>query len=437
MIDRREFWAPPDCCALRQKPSYFSRLREGDIQFDLSIEVTLPQSQDPSLICLIECKNYGHKVPVDDVEEFVSKLDQIGAHKGIIVSTGGFQKGAFAVAKNKRLGLMRFFGGGSHKWELRRSTATMLADISAEQKLLLYDAMSDESFDPLGLDAVFESARGPTISLWNLFDDLVTDEELARFASAQCFPDDRCRVPYLPHSRIGKIADDLRIKSHVKDGPVDLDVISKLASASSGFVVCVTEGKGHGVPESVLGRALFREGKLELFPDHARHRQQFRFTWAHELGHWCLGHEQYLLTDTFEGSDEVEVPAILRETDIARLEYQANRFASELLMPQRSFFRQVVLLLKDNDVHDKGHGLIYVDNQPDNLKTFHRICGALAELFDVSFGAAAVRLEQLGVLNDRRMNPRRSKHFMEIDWFDEVAPSHDEQFDRVRDEFDF
>jgi hypothetical protein len=53
----------------------------------------------------VECKHYKKKVPVDDVEEFHSKIDDIGAHKGIVITTVGFQVGAIKTAKARGIAL--------------------------------------------------------------------------------------------------------------------------------------------------------------------------------------------------------------------------------------------------------------------------------------------------------------------------------------------
>jgi predicted helicase len=57
------------------------------------------------LLVLVECKHYKHRVPVDDVEEFHSKIDDIGAQKGILITTVGFQSGALKAAKGRRIAL--------------------------------------------------------------------------------------------------------------------------------------------------------------------------------------------------------------------------------------------------------------------------------------------------------------------------------------------
>ncbi|MCI5196603.1 MAG: restriction endonuclease [Candidatus Electrothrix sp. AW5] len=94
-----------------QKKGYYSRDREKDIIFDISVEVTLPGQERYSLLFLIECKNYNHRVPVDDIEEFFAKIQQVsGANvKGIVMSTNSFQQGAFNFAKSKGIGLLRYF----------------------------------------------------------------------------------------------------------------------------------------------------------------------------------------------------------------------------------------------------------------------------------------------------------------------------------------
>jgi hypothetical protein len=70
---------------------YTGRVSQRDIKVDVSFNY---QIAGADLLFLVECKCYAHSVPVDDVEEFHSKIDDIGAHKEIMVTTVGFQEGA-------------------------------------------------------------------------------------------------------------------------------------------------------------------------------------------------------------------------------------------------------------------------------------------------------------------------------------------------------
>ncbi|HEY9872163.1 MAG TPA: restriction endonuclease [Candidatus Obscuribacterales bacterium] len=57
-------------------------------------------------LILVECKNHSRLVEASEVLEFASRLDDIGAQKGIIVTTRGFHSGALQVAKSKGIALV-------------------------------------------------------------------------------------------------------------------------------------------------------------------------------------------------------------------------------------------------------------------------------------------------------------------------------------------
>ena len=67
----------PSTAKLFRKKGYYSHDRKTDIIVDMSIEVWPPDADNYSILWVCECKDYGHPIPVDDVEEFKAKLDQI------------------------------------------------------------------------------------------------------------------------------------------------------------------------------------------------------------------------------------------------------------------------------------------------------------------------------------------------------------------------
>jgi len=81
---------------------YIGRVSQRDIKVDVSFNYTIAGAD---LLFLVECKCYAHSVPVDDVEEFHSKIDDIGAHKGIMVTTFGFQEDAVKTARGRGIAL--------------------------------------------------------------------------------------------------------------------------------------------------------------------------------------------------------------------------------------------------------------------------------------------------------------------------------------------
>lgn len=58
---------------------------------------------------LVECKRYSRAVSRETVAILESKLNSIGAHKGIIISTSGFQEGAIIYAQKHGIALIQIF----------------------------------------------------------------------------------------------------------------------------------------------------------------------------------------------------------------------------------------------------------------------------------------------------------------------------------------
>lgn len=405
LIDNGDFFIKKDHCKLRSKPSYYSQDRESDIIFDLSIELWMPGANRPSLLFIIECKDYNHAVPVDDVEEFYDKLKQVHAHKGIIVTRKSFQKSARAIAKNRGMGLLRYFAPNQHKWILERNTAANI--ISPPSKILqeLAEVMSNEEFESPVFDLLCESTHGATTSIWEFFSILTSESELPDLSKiATELKMFSGNVPYL---RETEIEDATRRVSEMlvnAGSTLDLNALCKLENRNSGLKVIRHQATDSiTVSKHTLGRIIFDDKTIELFPQNAKDEQQLRFTLAHELGHYYLEHQRYLKLDTCDATDLDDIPQrFIDLTDVKRLEWQANRFASSLLMPRLSFTEAVAQFLERLDIRHKGHGLIFVDQQPANQAAFDSICRGLAGKYAVSFGAVAVRLQQLGLLNDQR-----------------------------------
>ncbi len=96
------------------KKAYYSSKRQSNIIVDISIECTMPEEEKPSTYVMIECKNYSHAVPVNDVEEFYAKTQQITGLdvKAIMLVSTSLQKGALNYAQSMGIRVMRIRPGG-------------------------------------------------------------------------------------------------------------------------------------------------------------------------------------------------------------------------------------------------------------------------------------------------------------------------------------
>lgn len=97
------------------RKSYPSADRGRSIVMDVSLELYRQGTEKPFFVWVWESKDYKRQVPIDDIEEFHAKLEQIGLHKtkGTVACRNGFQKGAINYARAKGIGLARVLPEGS------------------------------------------------------------------------------------------------------------------------------------------------------------------------------------------------------------------------------------------------------------------------------------------------------------------------------------
>ena len=75
---------------------------------------------------LVECKYYSSPVKREAVQVLKDKLHSTGAHKGILFSSSGFQKGAIEYASQNGIALIHFKDGSS-SYVIRRSMSTPIS----------------------------------------------------------------------------------------------------------------------------------------------------------------------------------------------------------------------------------------------------------------------------------------------------------------------
>ena len=79
---------------------------DGTYQIDIYAEFT---AMSVTFKVLCECKQYSKPVGRDKVAELHGKLESIGANKGILLATSGFQSGAIEYAKAHGIALIQVY----------------------------------------------------------------------------------------------------------------------------------------------------------------------------------------------------------------------------------------------------------------------------------------------------------------------------------------
>ena len=138
---------------------------------------------------------------------------------------------------------------------------------------------------------------------------------------------------------------------------------------------------------------------------------------GHELGHVVFhrkvdikasGYDEQEISDT-----EYDIVTGKKNLSTERdwIEWQANRFASAVLMPRVPVYLPVITFQKEKGiVHNVGK--VWLDNQPENKSNFSFILEYLKKLFEVNVTNVEYRLADLGILEDRRLMD--VKHISEL-----------------------
>ncbi|TKJ34093.1 MAG: hypothetical protein CEE38_18685 [Planctomycetes bacterium B3_Pla] len=107
-----------DSCKVFHRKRYYSKDRGRSLTTDVSVEIYVAKANIPCILWIWECKKYRRAIPVDDVEEFHAKLEQLGADrtKGTIIASGFFQKSALSFAKSKGIGIARLIPQNRIDW---------------------------------------------------------------------------------------------------------------------------------------------------------------------------------------------------------------------------------------------------------------------------------------------------------------------------------
>lgn len=407
------FFSGSKNCKVFRKKGYFSKDRGGDIIFDVSVEFYLPGATKYSMVMLVECKHYSSPVPVSDVEEFFAKVQQVASAnaKAVMASNAAFQSGTRNFAESKGIGLLRYFDPTDFKWELYRSPSAGAPAANDGTKESVLEGLSSPGFSSRVFDLYMQSPKNRlTNSLWDFVGDALSDSLLTA-AQVRTISNTRGRpsnqVPYLEHGELEERSLRLLRDMGYGDGEVSLDGICAREADRNGLTVTKNARvEGAGLSNSPLGRISFSPLEILVYEQPFPNAGRERFTLAHELAHHLLAHSRYISGEFCEDADfSLQRSGLAAIPDVARMEYQANFFASCLLMPKAGFVRDFRALLCALGISDRGFGELYVDDQPCNNQNYEKVTRELMARYGVSRAAASIRLEGLGLLRDVRSAP--------------------------------
>jgi Zn-dependent peptidase ImmA (M78 family) len=216
------------------------------------------------------------------------------------------------------------------------------------------------------------------------------------------------KVPYLSRSGIAQAASSLLergLGASADSLPVNLDaLVFDHLCEHEGLVFVDDEAlTGLGADE-ILGRTELIAGRITVCADlKERDRRRYRFTVAHELGHWVL-HRPLALVEREhpELFPQEQIYTTTQNTltgvgaSVAPEEWQANYFASHLLIP-RAGLRREFLARHGSEVSLAPPGVSLRDHSRNLARLNVRSLGSVADAFETSIEATAIAIEDAGL----------------------------------------
>ena len=383
----------PDLCEIFKKKKYYSTEREGDVEFDVVIEITRKASSKPHTYVVFECKNYQNSVPDRSVREFSDKLLDVFRHnsKGIFVVSSPLQSGAMTLVEKRNLGLAKYVEDG---FEIALDRAPSLSG----KNNFIRNEMFDESVarKPLRFSACFDCVFFHSVD--GLLKSLCGESNLQ-------FKNDVIEVPYIQQDVIEDLVNRLLFDVGYEGGLVNLENICDHLNVDLEYS---DEFLFDDIGAEILGRANLFKRSITIFSH--EYIPRMRFTLAHEIGHFILNHDSYIRSESIVQDDLLIRKYDNDDFEYEKLEIQANLFASCLLLPKNFLFNKLESIRKRLGMKDRGNGYIYVDDQSCNLMDYTRLVMEVATYFSVSYQAVEYRLKALKILTDKR----KSKKFGDI-----------------------
>lgn len=148
-------------------------------------------------------------------------------------------------------------------------------------------------------------------------------------------------------------------------------------------------------------------GRLDVEKNHVilnsigkNNYDRYRFTMAHEFGHYIL-HSPLFKQQRVVSVGESEETISISKSDSRRVEHQANIFASYLLMPKKlvgtlyyHFYDFFIQKIYGGSIQP----LYYNPNQPETWSSYKNVVVRIAHVLGVSQQALIIRLKSLGLL---------------------------------------
>lgn len=360
-IENDELGISKSSAKVFRKKGYFSAKREKEIIFDLSIEIWPKNAKRYSFLFLIECKSSNSKkVPVDDVEEFWGKIDQVAGKnvKGVMISDNSFQSGGLTFAKNTGMMLIEVDNEDNHSIILHR---TEKEETESKEKTI---------------DDIFFSFLNKTLGLKKV-------QGLKKLSA----------------NDIENLATPILDKYNKLHSAIEIDSFIEFLKTEYELSFDFTKNL-----ETVNGKQIAGyfdiENKAILIDASIGRSEKFPFVLGHELGHFFLHSELKINQERYNDFEDSHYDFFsdkhILVNDRNWIEWQANKFAIALFLPKVLFIPHLIAFRTSIGISRPYH--IHLDSQSINQQDYYKTVEYLSNYFGISKTTVKFRIEEFELI---------------------------------------
>jgi len=381
LLSNEEFYVSGKRSKIYWKKKYYSKDTKNDVEIDISIETFMPGVKEYSTLTIVECKDYKSRIDVDKFRVLKSKLDEITSHKGILIANGDFQRGTINGAKAHGIALGRVNIENKIDWiNYRIDKKERIDSLNSPEEYLYSPELKGLDFYGYFNNTGFDKLSELLIKL-GIIDTFSNKLKYVNipFVSPNEIQNTINTIPNIT-SFCSPSLDFSKLCSYLEEKEVEFEFDQRLENG-------------------VLGKITFNPTKIYVTNALEFNQSRWRFTLAHEIGHFML-HEK-ILNQYFSEKLDYEDSIFFNKSEFIstnkNLEIQANIFASLLLIPEIYLLQIVRMYFAKNNIY-KNH--LYLDHQAANVELVFELLEELSSKFNVSKSVAKYRLIRKGLLKD-------------------------------------
>lgn len=384
-------------------PKYYSQDRRSYITFDVAIETRLSRKdKKPCSLTLIECKYYSSNIPVDDIEEFASKVRQVSRLnvKAIFVTNSTFQRATLAYGAANEIGMARLVPGKSLIWESKRITPKNLLIKKEQASNFVQEYVTTCLLGQIECSnnfvGSFNGMYTTDIYVYSHNFDFINS-----YYESSNISDFAFKADYLSCDKIEDTAEEIISKFWSNfDGCDRTEMLLYGITHLYGITIIENKHLGFLHDELILGKINFNTSDLFINKIIKRADPRWIFTLAHEFSHFILHREKLkdIKMEIIDNEFTLNNSSItIDNKSFSQFEWQANSLAACILLPKKEFFNTVSSIFEKNYIAKTP---LYLDSQPVNRLLCNKIIYEIADHFKCSRQVASIRLKEFGLLTE-------------------------------------